>query len=71
MGKARHVQSGMADCRELPAGNLVRQWVEDDTLGLDRHSRHPPAREVAGPHSGPYGLAPVGSAVRTTDLAVG
>jgi len=27
-------------------------------------------REVAGPHSGPWGPAPVGSAVRTTDRAV-
>ncbi|WP_157817725.1 hypothetical protein [Candidatus Thiodictyon syntrophicum] len=27
--------------------------------------------EVAGPHSGPYGPAPVGSAVRTSGLALG
>ena len=32
MGKAHAVQSGMADYRDLPAGNLVQQWVEGNTL---------------------------------------
>ena len=41
--------------------------------GLDRNRGHPGAREAAGPHSGPYTDsrargAPVGSAVRTTEL---
>jgi len=39
--------------------------------GLDYKSGRPAAREVAGPHSGPYGRGAVGSAARTTGPAVG
>jgi len=39
--------------------------------GVDHHCRHCADGEAAGPHSGPYELAPVGSAVRTSEAAPG
>jgi len=41
------------------------------TDGLDHDPGHCADGEAAGPHSGPYGPAPVGSAVRTSEVPSG
>ena len=57
--------------RRPPIGSAQVPNTADVREGLDYRSGRPAGREVAGPHSGPYGRGDVGSAVRTTDPAAG
>jgi len=67
----RHTDQTWGWVDAAPLVVMHRMGLRTALADLDHNSDHPSAREVAGPHSGPYGRGAVGSAVRTKDLAVG